>query len=56
MVLDVCPSVLVNEAEAEDAFQATFLILTRKAGSIRKAASVGSWLHVFQPPHQSTRS
>jgi DNA-directed RNA polymerase specialized sigma24 family protein len=45
MVLEVCRNVLGNEAETEDAFQATFLILVQTAGRIRKTASVGSWLH-----------
>ncbi len=44
MVLDVCRKTLGSE-DAEDAFQVTFLILARKAGSIRKAASVASWLY-----------
>jgi RNA polymerase sigma factor (sigma-70 family) len=45
MVLRVCQSVLRERHDAEDAFQATFLVLVRKAASIRKRSSVVSWLH-----------
>jgi RNA polymerase sigma factor (sigma-70 family) len=43
-VLGVCRRVLRHEQDAEDAFQATFLVLVRKAGSIGKSQAVGSWL------------
>jgi serpin B len=45
MVWNVCQRVLANPSGAEDAFQATFLVLVRKAKSIAKRDSVGSWLH-----------
>jgi RNA polymerase sigma factor (sigma-70 family) len=44
MVLAVCRRVLHNLHDAEDAFQATFLVLIRKATSIRKREAIASWL------------
>ena len=44
MVLRTCRGVLHDVHAAEDAFQATFLILARKAPSIRQGDSVASWL------------
>jgi RNA polymerase sigma factor (sigma-70 family) len=45
MVLGTCLRILNNMHDAEDAFQATFLVLARKAGAIANRESVGSWLH-----------
>jgi RNA polymerase sigma factor (sigma-70 family) len=45
MVLAVCRRVLGDAHEAEDAFQATFLILARKATSVVRREKVASWLH-----------
>ena len=44
MVLRVCRDVLGDWHDAEDASQATFIVLARKSGSIRKRDSVASWL------------
>ena len=45
MVLGLCRSLVRDQHEAEDAFQATFLILVRKAASIERKDSLGPWLY-----------
>jgi RNA polymerase sigma factor (sigma-70 family) len=45
MVLSACRRILADEHAAEDAFQATFLMLARKAGSIGRGQAVAAWLY-----------
>ena len=45
MVLRVCRSVLADPHDAEDAFQATFLVLVKKARGLWVNDSLGAWLH-----------
>src|SRR5579872_4293904 len=45
MVLGLCRRLLRHEQDAEDAFQATFLTLARKARTIGKKESLASWLY-----------
>ena len=45
MVLGVCRQLLADPHDVEDAFQATFLVLVRKASSIRDGDRLGPWLY-----------
>src|SRR5262245_52590032 len=45
MVLGVCRRALDDPRDIEDAFQATFLVLVRKAGTVRVDDSLGRWLY-----------
>jgi RNA polymerase sigma factor (sigma-70 family) len=45
MVLSVCRGLLRNPHDADDAFQAAFLVLVRRAASLEKRACLGSWLY-----------
>jgi RNA polymerase sigma factor (sigma-70 family) len=45
MVLNVCRRILHNQQDAQDAVQTTFLVLVRKAKSVKPRELVGNWLH-----------
>ena len=45
MVMSVCRGILVDPNDADDAFQASFLLLARKAASLRISRALGGWLH-----------
>ena len=50
LVLGVCRRLLHRDEEVEDAFQATFLILVRKAATVRRRSSLSGW--IYQVAHR----
>ncbi len=54
MVRRACRSLLADPHDAEDAFQATFLVLARKAGTIRRPELLGNWL--YGTAHRTART
>ncbi len=58
MVLGTCRAVLHDAGVVEDVFQATFLVLARKAGSVRGRDALGGWLHrvAFRAAVQANRA
>ena len=49
-VLSVCTGILNDPNDAEDAFQATFLILVKKSSTLRRHEALGPWLYRVAPP------